>query len=130
LGKKESSKGKEVSLFISKDISTHLFLSNLIQSSDDKIESLILSLKTIVENKTDNKLTYLNSLDYKLKHIRKISIVKEIEEKKAMLYEEKKTLTQKECYLKYFNCDDDRCPYFDYCRSECSDSSKLPEVKK
>ena len=82
MGKKKHSKGKEVSLFISKDTSTRLFLSNLIQSSDDKIESLILSLKTIVENKVNNKLTYFNSLDYKLKHIRKISIVKEIEEKK------------------------------------------------
>ena len=44
--------------------------------------------------------------------------------------EKKKMLTQKECYAIYFNCDDDRCPWYDYCRSGCSDLSKLPEVNK
>ena len=71
-----------MSLNISKEVSKHLFLSNLINSNDDKITDIVESLKVIVKNKANNKLAYLNTLEYKLKRIRLEKIVKEIEEGK------------------------------------------------
>ena len=45
--------------------------------------------------------------------------------------EKEKKITQRECYEKYFQCDDYDCRYYDYCSSYCKDPSKLPkEVKK
>ena len=70
-------------LNISKEVSKHLFLSNLVQSNDETIEAIIFNLKTIVKNKANIKLAYLDTLEYKLKHIRDITIVKEIEEQKS-----------------------------------------------
>jgi len=72
----------KMSLNISKEVSKHLFLSNLINSNDDKITDIVESLKVIVKNKANNKLAYLNTLEYKLKRIRLEKIVKEIEEGK------------------------------------------------
>lgn len=69
-------------LQISKEVSKHLFLSNLVQSNDETIESVIFNLKTAIKNKAKQKLAYLDSLEYKLKHIRNISITKEMEERK------------------------------------------------
>jgi hypothetical protein len=62
---------------ISKEISKYLFLSNLNQSNDDKIDDLIKSLKTIVQTKANKKLHYLSSLDFKLKMIKYKSIIEE-----------------------------------------------------
>ena len=70
---------------ISKEVSKYLFLANLINSNDDKIESLITSLKTIVQNKANNKIAYLSSLEQKLKYIRNQKLIKEFEEEKAKL---------------------------------------------
>ena len=67
---------------ISKNLSMHLFLPNLMKSND-KIDDLILSLKTIVENKAANKKNYLNSLDYTLKFIRNRKIMEEAKYKRC-----------------------------------------------
>ena len=60
----------------------HLFLPNLMKSKD-KIDDLILSLKTIVENKAANKKNNLNSLDYTLKFIRNRKIREEAKYKRC-----------------------------------------------
>ena len=69
-------------LQISKEVSKYLFLSNLVQSNDETIESVIFNLKTNVKNKAKQRLAYLDTLEYKLKYIRNRNITKEIEERK------------------------------------------------
>ena len=73
---------KTESLQISEDVSKYLFLSNLKldNSSDDKIKDLILSLNTAIKCKSNK--TYLDSLEYKFKHIRYRNMLRKIEEKK------------------------------------------------
>lgn len=63
---------------ISKKVSKHLFLPNLKPKPIDNIDNLRLSLI----DKIENKKTYFDSLEYKLKHIRKRNKIKEIEERK------------------------------------------------
>ena len=50
---------------ISEKVSKHLFLSNIQPKQQDNIENLRLSLI----DKIENKKTYFDSLEYKLKHI-------------------------------------------------------------
>ena len=77
---------KTSKLQISENTSKHLFLSNLKpdNSNDDKIENVILSLKKIVKSRSNEKLGYLDSLEYKLRHIRYRNIISSIEEEKEI----------------------------------------------
>ena len=71
---------------ISEDVSKHLFLSNLNpdNSNDDKIEDLIFSLNKVVKNNKNEKLAYLNTLEYRLRHVRYRNIISGIEKEKEI----------------------------------------------
>ena len=75
---------KQEKLQISENTSKRLFLSNLKpdNSNDDKIKNLILSLTKVVKNNKNDKLAYLNTLEYKLRHVRYRNIISGIEEEK------------------------------------------------
>ena len=77
---------KKDKLKISKDVSNHLFLSNLKpdNSNDDKIKNLILSLTKVVKNNKSDKLAYLNTLEYRLRHVRYRNIITGIEKEKEI----------------------------------------------
>ena len=75
---------KQSKLQISENTSKRLFLSNLKPDkfNDDKIENIIFSLTKIVKNNKNDKLGYLDTLEYRLRHVRYRSIINEIEEEK------------------------------------------------
>ena len=76
---------KTESIQISENTSKRLFLSNLRpnDSNDDNIKDLILSLNKAIKNKS-NKIDCLDSLEYKLRHIRYRNIIGKIEEEREI----------------------------------------------